>query len=149
MSYQHQSQMTTCDDANLRFGDVEMAGFADLMAKRGMTPVSSFTSSPRLKALGQANSMLSKLSNYTSSTQMNSEMSNQNWWGISPKNNKRRVTVRYDNKIVPDLVTEVDDDIDSVRVAIENFKAIIQEVDDESWVAEEERREIEKKKRAK
>ena len=71
---------------------------------------------------------------------MNSDTSNQNWWGTAPRHGKRRVTVRYDNKIVPDLATEVDDDIGSVRSAIENFKAIIQEVDDEAWSHEEKRR---------
>jgi archaellum component FlaC len=126
-----------------------MAGFAELMAKRGMTPVSSSSSGPRQKALSQANSMLSKISKYSSADQMNSETSNQNWWGTAPRNGKRRVTVRYDNKIVPDLATEVDDDIGSVKEAIENFRVIIQEVDDEAWAAEEIRRETEKKKREK
>jgi hypothetical protein len=124
-----------------------MAGFAELMSKRGMTPISSSSSGPRQKALSQANSMLSKISKYTDAEQMNSETSNQNWWGIAPKNGKRRVTVRYDNKVVADLVTEVNDDLSSVRVAIEEFKAIIQEVDEEAWAAEEKRRNDEKTKR--
>lgn len=124
-----------------------MAGFAELMAKRGMTPISSSSSGPRQKALSQANSMLSKISKYTNAEQMNSETSNQNWWGIAPKNGKRRVTVRYDNKVVADLVTEVDDDLGSVRTAIEDFKAIVQEVDEEAWAAEEKRRIEEKTKR--
>ncbi len=34
------------------------------------------------------------------------------------------------------LVTEVDDNLNSVRVAIEDFKAIIQEVDEEAWAVE-------------
>lgn len=126
-----------------------MAGFAELMAKRGMTPISSSSSGPRQKALSQANSMLSKISKYTDASQMNSETSNQNWWGIAPKNGKRRVTVRYDNKVVADLVTEVDDDLNNVRAAIEDFKAIIQEVDDDAWTTEEKRRADEKTKRAK
>jgi hypothetical protein len=117
-----------------------MAGFAELMAKRGMTPVSSSSSGPRQKALSQANSMLRKISKYTDTKQMNSVTSNQNWWGSASKNGKRRVTVRYDNKVVADLVTEVDDDLTSVQAAIEDFRAIIQEVDEEAWVAEEKRR---------
>lgn len=122
-----------------------MAGFAELMAKRGMTPISSSSSGPRQKALSQANSMLNKIGKYADASQMNSETSNQNWWGIAPKNGKRRVTVRYDNKVVADLVTEVDDDLNSVRTAIENFKEIIQEADEESWTAEEKRRDDGKK----
>lgn len=124
-----------------------MAGFSELMVKRGMTPISSSSSGPRQKALSQANSMLSKISKYTDASQMNSETSNQNWWGIAPKNGKRRVTVRYDNKVVADLVTEVDDDLASVRAAIEDFKAIIQEVDEDAWTAEEKRRADDKNKR--
>lgn len=117
-----------------------MAGFSELMTKRGMTPISSSSSGPRQKALSQANSMLSKISKYTDASQMNSKTSNQNWWGTAPKNGKRRVTVRYDSKVVPDLVTEVDNDLSSVRAAIEKFRAIIQEADEEAWVAEEKRR---------
>jgi hypothetical protein len=117
-----------------------MAGFAELMAKRGMTPVSSSSSGPRQKALSQAKAMLSKLSKYTEVGQMNSKTSNQNWWSGSAKNGVRRVTVRYDSKIVPDLVTEVPDNLEGVRTAIEQFRDIIHEVDDDAWLAEEKRR---------
>jgi hypothetical protein len=127
-----------------------MAGFSELMAKRGMTPVSSSSSGPRQKALSQANSMLSKISKYTEPSQMNSETSNQNWWATAPRHGRRRVTVRYDNKVVPDLVTEVDDTLIAVRAAIEDFKSIIEEVDDQAWSAEEKRRaEAPKPKRGK
>ena len=124
-----------------------MAGFTELMVKRGMTLVNTTSSDPRKKALTQANSMLKKLLSYKDPKQMDSATSNQNWWGISSRHGKRRVSVRYDSKIVPDLITEVADDISSVLKALEDFKAIIEEVDDATWAAEEKRRVEEKKKR--
>lgn len=124
-----------------------MAGFAELMAQRGMISVSTATDGPRERAIAQANSMLNKLGKLTSPTQLDSKTSNQNWWGISSRNGKRRVTVRYDNKVVLGLVTEVDDDLKSVREAIESFKIVIKDADDDAWKAEEERRRTDTKGR--
>ena len=56
---------------------------------------------------------------------------------------------RYDNKVVPQLVTEVEDDLTKVKAAITALVAIIKDSTDEHWATEEARRKVESEKRPK
>ena len=113
---------------------------AEAFAKYGVEQATLSSSSPRHKALSQANKMLEKLAKYSSVTELNSETSNQNWWSSKPSGGKRRITCRYDSKVFPDLSLWCDDTIEQVKNNVETLKKIIQEIDDSEWAREEERR---------
>jgi len=112
----------------------------ELMEKYGVEQATLSSSSPRHKALSQANKMLEKLAKYSSATELNSETSNQNWWSGKPSGGKRRITCRYDSRVFPDLAVLSDDNLEAVKKNIETLKKIIQEMDDADWEREEERR---------
>lgn len=117
-----------------------MPTILELMAKYGVEQATLSSSSPRHKALSQANKMLEKLAKYSNVSELNSETSNQNWWSGKPSGGKRRITCRYDSKVFPDLSVLSDNTLEAVKKNIEILKKIIQEMDDSEWVHEEERR---------
>jgi len=117
-----------------------MPTILELMAKYGVEQATLSSSSPRHKALSQANKMLEKLVKYSNVAELNSETSNQNWWSGKPSGGKRRITCRYDSKVFPDLAIISDDTLEAVKQNIEILKKIIQEMDDADWAREEERR---------
>lgn len=122
-----------------------MPTILELMSKYGVEQATLSASSPRHKALSQANKMLEKLKTYSNSAELNSETSNQNWWSGKPSGGKRRITCRYDSKVFPDLAIMSDDTLEAVKQNIETLKKTIQEMDDADWVREEERRVATKK----
>ena len=117
-----------------------MPTILELMTKYGVEQATLSSSSPRHKALSQANKMLEKLAQYSSVDDLNSETSNQNWWSGKPSDAKRRITCRYDSKGFPDLSLLSGDTIEQVKEGVEILKKIIQEFDESEWAREEERR---------
>jgi hypothetical protein len=117
-----------------------MKSFADLMRDYELSAAGPSVTGPREKAIAQADAMLRKLGALNSKDELNSKYSNQNWWSPKTKSGKRRITVRYDNRIVPELCTDVDDDLQSVKNVIEIFRKIIIDADQSLWDAEQHRR---------
>ncbi len=117
-----------------------MPTIAEAFAKYGVEQATLFSSTPRHKALSQANKMLEKLAKCSIVDDLNSEASNQNWWSGKPSGGKRRITCRYDSKVFADLSLWCDDTLEQVKSNVETLKKIIQEIDESEWAREEERR---------
>ena len=111
----------------------------ELLKKPGIVPATTAPSSPRAKMLAQADRMLTELKKYKATTELNGK-STKYWWAPQAVNGKRRVSVRYENKVVEGCSTYVNDDLDAVRKAVEAYKAVIDESDDATWAPEEARR---------
>ena len=122
-----------------------MPTILELMSKYGVEQATLAASSPRHKALSQANKMLEKLKTYSNPAELNSETSNQNWWSGKSSGGKRRISCRYDSKVFPDLAIWSENNIESVIAGVEVLKSIIQEMDDADWTREEARRAATKK----
>lgn len=104
--------------------------------------------STKARLLQQATAMLTKLSAMKSEAELDSESTNQLWWGNKPVHGDRRVAIRYGGATVPNTSVTVPNTLAAVRKAVEDFKSIIEESSDGDWRAEEERREELDKKNA-
>ena len=111
----------------------------ELLKKHGIVPATTAPSSPRAKMLVQADRMLAELKKYKATTELNGT-STKYWWAPQAVGGKRKISVRYGNKIVEGCSTYVNDDLDAVRKAVEAYKAVIEDSDDATWASEEARR---------
>lgn len=116
-----------------------MPTLEELLKKHGVTPMDSPGSGPRAKLLSQANRMLNEISNYENPTEMNAENA-KFWWAPQAVNGKRKITAKYGGRAVDGMSTYVDDTLDAVKSMLTSYKAIIEDSDDATWAAEEEKR---------
>ena len=116
-----------------------MPTLEELLKKHGVTPIENPTSGPRAKLLNQAERMLKEIAAYEDSSEMDSENA-KFWWAPQAVNGKRKVTAKYGGRAVDGMSTYVDDTLDAVKGILTSFKAIIEDSDDATWAAEEEKR---------
>lgn len=112
-----------------------------MIEAKGYIVSESRSATARMRLLEQASTMLEKLAKMKTADDMNTAGTNQNWWSPQPREDQRRVTMRYGGAVVPDTGIYVPNNLAAVTKAIKDFKDIIEQTTDADWVAEEERRE--------
>jgi hypothetical protein len=117
----------------------EMPTLQELLKKHNIKVEDNPSSGPRAKLLAQADRMLSELAKYKTEQELDGDTT-QYWWAPQSVSGKRRVSMRYGGKVVEDTAVYADNTLEAVKKAVEDFKAVIVDSDDETWAAEEERR---------
>lgn len=116
-----------------------MPTLEELLKKHGVTPMENPSSGPRSKLLNQVNRMLHEITNYESTTDMDAENA-KFWWAPQSVNGKRKITAKYGGRAVSGMSTYMDDNLDAVKAILQTYKKVIEESDDETWAAEEDKR---------
>jgi hypothetical protein len=116
-----------------------MPTLEELLKKHGINASETAPTSPRGKLLAQVDRMLKEIAKYKSNADLNGK-STKYWWAPQAVNGKRKISARYANKVVSGFTAYIDDDLASVKKALEKFKAVIEESDDATWSDEEARR---------
>ena len=111
-----------------------------LIEQRGYVVTDSRAMGARSRVLQQASSMLEKLGKMTSASDMDSETTTQNWWAPKPREDERRVVVRYSNMVVPDTGIYVRNTLEAVTKAIQDIREAVEETTEADWQVEEDRR---------
>ncbi|WP_213686354.1 hypothetical protein [Roseicyclus sp.] len=116
-----------------------MPTLEELLKKHGVTPMDNPSSGPRAKLLSQADRMIKEIGNYEHAGDMNAENA-KFWWAPQAVNGKRKLTAKYGGRAVDGMSTYVDDSLDAVKAMLNSYKAIIEDSDDATWAAEEDKR---------
>lgn len=116
-----------------------MADLNDLLKKHGVTPMENPSSGPRSKLLNQVNRMLKEMENYDSAADLDGDNA-RFWWAPQSVDGKRKITPKYGNRAVEGMGTYVDNNLEAVKSVLQAYKAIIEESTDDTWAAEEARR---------
>lgn len=115
----------------------------ELFSKVGMelqSDTASRTSSPRDRLQHQVNRMLNEVSKYKNVDELDSENSNSFWWSNKPNGDKRRMKMKYANRVVSKTSQTVPNSLKAVKSQLEKYKQVIELSDDDTWAYEEERR---------
>lgn len=116
-----------------------MPTLEELKQKYNIQSVNGPANGPRARLLAQVNRMLSELSKYKTEAELDGT-NTQYWWAPQSVNGQRRISMRYGGKVVEDMAIYADNTLPSVRAALETFKQVIEDSDDDTWAHEEERR---------
>lgn len=116
-----------------------MPTLQELLKKHNIKVEDNPSSGPRAKLLAQADRMLSELAKYKTEQELDGDTT-QYWWAPQSVSGKRRVSMRYGGKVVEGAAVYADNTLDAVKKAIEDFKTVIVDSDDETWADEEARR---------
>ena len=121
------------------WGVREMPTLEELLKKHGIKTVDNPSTGPRAKLLNQANKMLKEIDAYEDASELAGENA-KFWWAPQSVNGKRKITARYGGRAVDGMSTYVDDNLKAVKDTLTAFRTVIEESDDDTWAAEEEKR---------
>ena len=116
-----------------------MPTLQELFSKYNIDTSASAPNSPRGKLMTQADRMLALLKTYKTEAALDGKTS-QYWWAPQSVNGQRRISMRYGGKVVDNTAAYVDNTLKAVTEHVETLKKIIEESDDATWAAEEEKR---------
>ena len=126
-----------------------MKTIKEMLEARGFVVTDSRSTTPKMRVMAQAKSMLAKLDKMKSVDELNSETSNQNWWMPQAVDGQRRLIMRYGGSTVPETSIYVENTLAGVRRVLEGYIDTIEETTDEHWRLIEQQRAEDQAKRKK